>query len=62
MRWIVEIRKCLDCPFRRGLDECGHPDEMESVIRGKRLDGLDDIPAWCPLPAGERGRWREDDE
>lgn len=55
-RKMVEVNKCLECPYQSGVDECGYP----AVIRDnhKQIPDLDTIPDWCPL----QDKGEKDDE
>lgn len=55
MAKIVEVKKCLDCPYQRGVNECDHPNLVNLISKGEtaskfRIDNLKSIPDWCPLP------------
>jgi hypothetical protein len=52
---LVTVHKCLDCPYQSGVDKCDHPESPVYIGKSNervdcRINNLDEIPDWCPLP------------
>ena len=52
---ICEITKCIECPYQRGVDECGCFYQDINEKKFLKIPDLDTIPDWCPLPDADKG-------
>lgn len=55
MTRLIEINYCWECPhFMRYFKSASFGDGFCSRVGGRKIEDLNRIPEWCPLPRTEK--------